>query len=127
MRLINFLLVIFLATNNALSTSVDAGTRLLRKVDAEDEERIQFNFGLWIDWFRPLPHQFKRMKTQPAYRNYIFENWRQGWKNLDEVTTYMKDQGLTDTAINQFKAAYSAYLTKHPYNKSNYEVTGLVR
>ncbi|OWZ13864.1 RxLR effector protein [Phytophthora megakarya] len=133
MRVTHILLVTTIALliiGNALSTNTDAGTRLLRKVDninAEDEERFQFNFSWWDDLVHRLPEQFQQMRTQPAYLNYIFESWRQGWKNLDDVTKFMKDEGLTDKAIGQFKVAYKAYITKHPFLKDKYEVAGLVR
>ncbi|OWY92379.1 RxLR effector protein [Phytophthora megakarya] len=105
-----------LATSNALS--IDAGTRLLRKVDntdAQDEERASFNFSLLDDILHRLPQQFQDMRNKPSYRETIFEGWRRGFIDGKGARAFMESEGLSEKAIKQFLAAYKEYIDLHPF------------
>ncbi|KAL3656750.1 hypothetical protein V7S43_018309 [Phytophthora oleae] len=122
MRLSYLLLVAaaaLLATGNAASIEADAGTRSLRSHTtrhnkAQDEERAfryTFSFRKWDDFFSSLPNQFERMRKEPSYLRQTFKNWRSGMGTSKEAVAYMRSQGLSEKAIDQFEDAFKSYLT----------------
>ncbi|KAG1695874.1 hypothetical protein DVH05_019228 [Phytophthora capsici] len=103
-----------LATANAIEA--DPTSRSLRAhkshEKSQDEERAftyTFNFSLWDDLFNSLPEQFQRMRKEPWYLRRIFRSWRSGMGTSDEAVAFMKSQGLSQKAIDQFEDAFLKY------------------
>ncbi|ETM98444.1 hypothetical protein PPTG_19567 [Phytophthora nicotianae INRA-310] len=120
MRLTFILLLIasaFVSSVSALPVAAGAETRSLRSAMSTVDDHVageerggftyNFNFGI----FERLPSQFKRMKKEPEHLRSIFNSWKSGMRSSDEAAAYMRSQGMSEDAIEQFTNAYKAYLS----------------
>ncbi|OWZ05579.1 RxLR effector protein [Phytophthora megakarya] len=107
---------------NALSPQGDDRKRSLRslktvnKADAQEEERCsfcyKFDFNIVDDIVNivKLPEQFQRMRDEPEKLRNIFMQWKTGYLSADEAAAFMKKEGLTEKAVEEFKKAYELFL-----------------
>ncbi|ETL46916.1 hypothetical protein L916_03281 [Phytophthora nicotianae] len=51
------------------------------------------------------------MKKEPEHLRSIFNSWKSGMRSSDEAAAYMRSQGMSEDAIEQFTNAYKAYLS----------------
>ncbi|KUF88725.1 hypothetical protein AM587_10005211 [Phytophthora nicotianae] len=118
MRLTLFLLfaasTALFASGSKLSIPAGAETRSLRSTkttttDATAEEERGLDFTkIEIKALKKLANkQFHRMATEPEHLKTILSSWKQGMMPLDDAAAYMKSQGVSDSAIRHFIAAYS--------------------
>ncbi|KAF4033795.1 hypothetical protein GN244_ATG14258 [Phytophthora infestans] len=117
MRLTYFLLFIastaFLASGSMVSINNDAETKSLRSSgtvvngDAAEEERGLGFDSSEIKALKKLSNsQFHRMATDPEHLRSIFTSWSQAMKPLEDAADYMRSQGVSESAIKHFIAAY---------------------
>ncbi|ETO81782.1 hypothetical protein F444_03979 [Phytophthora nicotianae P1976] len=118
MRLTHFLLfaasTALFASGSKLSIQAGAETRSLRSTKmtvtgakAEEERGLDFT-KIEIKALKRLANdQFHRMATQPEHLKTILSSWKNGMMSLDDAAAYMKSQGVSDSAIRHFIAAYS--------------------
>ncbi|KAK1942661.1 hypothetical protein P3T76_006160 [Phytophthora citrophthora] len=100
-----------LSSGNAQATGE---SRLLRSnkmttdYSIEEERTLE---GLEKAVIKNLPKQFTKMYHSSTKKNNTFASWYKGWKSVDEVTSYMKNQGLEFDTIAYFVQEYRKYIT----------------
>ncbi|ETP07695.1 hypothetical protein F441_16164 [Phytophthora nicotianae CJ01A1] len=126
MRIHHTLLVAAIALLAVLLVEVDAESRTLRSLktikgeDAAGEERAgipafthTFNFNALDEigfLIKNLPEQFQRMRTQPERLRTVLGGWYDDLQSVKQVVAFMTRQGLSEKAIEEFVAAYKAYI-----------------
>ncbi|ETI37787.1 hypothetical protein F443_16345 [Phytophthora nicotianae P1569] len=129
MRIHHTLLVAAIALLAVLSVEVDAESRTLRSLktikgeDAAGEERAgipaipafthTFNFNALDEigfLIKNLPEQFQRMRTQPERLRTVLGGWYDDLQSVKQVVAFMTKEGLSEKAIEEFVAAYKAYI-----------------
>ncbi|KAL3656772.1 hypothetical protein V7S43_018331 [Phytophthora oleae] len=67
-----------------------------------------FDFNILDNIF--LPADFKRMAKEPEFLRHMFNSWQMGYMSVDDIVAYMTRLNMGESAIAQFKVAYSAYI-----------------
>ncbi|ETI54081.1 hypothetical protein F443_03062 [Phytophthora nicotianae P1569] len=94
-------------------TLADAETRSLRSTKmivtdatAEEERGLDFTKTELQGLKKLANNQFYKMATEPDHLKYILSSWKQGMRPLEDAADYMRNQGVSDSAIKHFIAAY---------------------
>ncbi|KAF4137627.1 hypothetical protein GN958_ATG13139 [Phytophthora infestans] len=103
------------ASGSTLSIETDAKPRSLRSIKyaayAEEERGLGFNASE-LKILKGLSNaQFHRMANDREYLKMIFTSWKQGMKSHEEAARYMRSEGVSDSAIRHFLAAYQQHKT----------------
>ncbi|KAF4135603.1 hypothetical protein GN958_ATG03964 [Phytophthora infestans] len=93
--------------NNSAETRSLRSSKTAVNGDAAEEERgLGFDSSEIMALKKLANSQFHRMATDPEHLRMIFTSWEQAMKPLEEAADYMRRQGVSESAIKQFIAAY---------------------